>query len=72
MSEPDAEWEVELTIDPEWRAVRDWRQAQLVAAGFSEFTAYRIALRVDVEYQTAIEWLRRGATELQITDLLID
>ena len=69
---PEPEWEFELNIDPDWLRVRNWRRDMLEAGGFSEFTAYRIALRFDVEYRAAIEMLEGGATELQVTDLLID
>lgn len=68
---PLAEWEVELEQDAEWLKVRKWREKQLTDAGFSEFTAFRLALVPGLDYPTAIDYLNRGATELQVADLLI-
>lgn len=70
--EPKPEWEVELEQDQEMLRVRRWREQQLLKAGFGEFAAFRIAMRFEVPYQRAVGMLRAGATELQITDLLLD
>lgn len=64
--------EVEVSFDPEWTRVRRWREKQLEAGGFSEFTAFRLAMLPDLDYRKAVRMLKGGATELQITDLLVD
>lgn len=53
-------------------SVQRWRQQQLEAAGLSELTAFRIAMRFDIDYRNAIALLARGATETQVADLLLD
>lgn len=61
-----------LVEDQGEMSVRRWRRQQLEAAGFSEFTAFRIAMRFDIDYRSAIALLAKGATETQVADLLLD
>ena len=63
---------VAVEFEDEQTRVRRWRQECLEAAGFGEFTAFRLAMRLDVDYRKAIDMLRGGASEAQVTDLLID
>lgn len=70
--QPAAEWEIELQLDEEWLRVRKWRETQLVAGGFSDFGAFRLALLPGLDYHKALAMLAGGATETQVLDLLID
>lgn len=64
---------VELEWDDEGAKVRLWRQECLERAGFSEFTAFRLAMRLDIPKERAIHYLRDLAmSEQQIVDELIE
>lgn len=69
---PLAEWELELEQDAEALKVRKWVEKQLTDAGFSEFSAFRLALVPGFDYHRALDMRAAGATELQVVDLLID
>lgn len=66
--EPDPEWDIELEIDP----VFEWRQAQLQAAGFTRFTAFRLAMVTTMDWHQAVDMLRAGASEDTVLDLFLD
>jgi hypothetical protein len=69
MSAPES-WEIE--VNPEEYRVRVFRQRALELSGFSEFAAFRLSMRFDVDWHQAADMLKAGATEDQVIDLLID
>lgn len=69
-TEPPAEWEVELTLDPEVTKVRKWREEQLRAAGFSDFSSFRLSMVPD--WHRAADLLAKTGDELFVVDQLID
>lgn len=66
----DESWE--LQFDSEEMRVRLHRQRFLERSGFSEFGAFRLAMRFDIDKEKAADMLAHGATEPQVIDLLID
>jgi hypothetical protein len=65
---PNPELEVN---SEEWR-VRKHREKFLLEAGFSEFSAFRLAMRFDIEKERAAGLLERSGDELWVMDQLID
>lgn len=62
----------EIVMDSEEMRVRLHRQRFLERSGFSQFTAFRLAMRFDIDKEKAADMLAHGATEQQVVDLLID
>lgn len=70
-TEPPPE-SVELEVNAEEWRVRKHRERFLLKAGFSEFTAFRLAMRFDIEKEHAARLLERSGDELWVLDQLID
>lgn len=70
-AEPPPE-SVELEVNAEEWRVRKHRERFLLKAGFSEFTAFRLAMRFDIEKEHAARLLERSGNELWVLDQLID
>ncbi len=66
------ELEVWLELDDEGSRVRKWRCDQLVAVGVDAFSAYRLAMRTDLDLHQLVDAAKGGATGPQLTDLFID
>ena len=62
----------ELEVDAEQWRVRKHRERFLLEAGFSEFSAFRLAMRFDIEKEHAADLLKRSGNELWVLDQLID
>lgn len=62
----------ELEFDSEESRVRLHRQRFLEQAGFSEFAAFRLAMRFDIEKEHAADLLGKSHDENLVLDLLID
>ena len=62
----------ELEVDGEGWRVRKHRERFLLEAGFSEFTAFRLAMRFDIEKERAADLLKRSGDERWVLDQLID
>jgi hypothetical protein len=70
-TEPPAEsWEIE--VDDEQFRVRKHRETFLLKAGFSEFAAFRLAMRFDIEKEKAASLLATSHDEQFVVDQLID
>ena len=63
-------WEIE--VDREEVKVRLWRQRQLEAAGVDDFSAFRLALRFDLDLHKLVDAAKNGVTGRQLTDLYLD
>lgn len=70
-TEPPPE-SVELEVNAEEWRVRKHRERFLLKAGFTEFTAFRLAMRFDIEKEHAARLLERSGDELWVLDQLID
>lgn len=63
-------WEIEF--DSEETRVRLHRQRFLEHAGFSDFAAFRLAMRFDVPKERAADMLAKSGSEEFVLDQLID
>ena len=62
----------EIVLDKEQVAVRRHRQRYLKRAGFSDFPAFQLALRFDIEKERAAELLAKSGSEEWVLDQLLD
>lgn len=67
---PVNEWALEVDAE-EWR-VRKHRERFLLKAGFSEFAAFRLAMRFDIEKEHAAGLLAKSGDEAFVLDQLFD
>lgn len=67
---PDDSVELEVNSE-EWR-VRKHRERFLEKAGFSQFSAFRLAMRFDIEKEHAARLLQQSGDELWVMDQLFD
>ena len=70
MPEAEESWEIEL--DREEVRVRLWRQKQLERAGVDPFSAFRLAMRFDLDLHRLVDAANNGATGRELTDLYLD
>lgn len=62
----------ELEVNAEEWNVRKHREQFLLKAGFSQFSAFRLAMRFDIEKEHAARLLDKSGDELWVMDQLID
>lgn len=62
----------ELEIDSEEWRVRKHRERFLLKAGFTEFSAFRLAMRFDIDKEHAADLLARSGSEAWTLDQLLD
>ena len=66
------ELEAWLELDEDVAEVRGWRQAELERAGVDPFSAFRLAMRFDLDLHKLVDAAKGGATGRQLTDLYLD
>lgn len=54
----------EFELDHDGMRVRKWRQQQLEQAGYSEFSAFRVAMRFDIDLHMAVDLIAKAIPRL--------